>query len=100
MRYNKDIKLISVLHTQKADGTWAESETILPTFCNQMTIGTSAYMAARISGLHADAEVQLRSCEYSGQQRAELDGVEYTVERVLDTGEFTRLTLTKRASNE
>ena len=100
MRYAKDITLIAVKSSQMDNGSWSEVLEEKQTFCNPYAIGTSAYMAAQVAGLHADAEVELRSCEYDGQQRAVIDGIEYSVERVLEKGEFTRLTLSKRANNE
>lgn len=69
-------------------------------FVNKRNVGASAYMAARAAGLHPDAEVQVRSADYSGQQVALMDGDEYDVESVRDTGEFTVLTLARRVSNE
>ena len=69
-------------------------------FVNRYTIGLSSYMAAQEAGLHADAEVQLRSVDYGGEDIAILDGTEYTVERVSDSGDFTTLTLAKRLGHE
>lgn len=68
-------------------------------FVNPFAIGLSAYMAAQEAGLHADAEIQLRAVDYNGEDIAIMDGVEYTIERVQDTGDFTQLTLAKRLSN-
>lgn len=68
-------------------------------FANEFSIGASTYMAAQEAGLHADAEIQLRSIDYGGENVAVLNGDEYTVERVEDSGDFTRLTLAKRLSN-
>lgn len=68
-------------------------------FANRYSIGTTAWVAARSAGLKADAQVSLRSCEYAGQQRATIDGVEYEVEAAQDRGEFTRLTLKRRLGN-
>ena len=55
-----------------------------------------AWAAALSAGLHADAEVELRSRDYLGEQELSMDGTEYEVERVQDYGEFCRLTLKRR----
>ena len=82
------------------DGSFREAEERLSVFVNRRNVGASAFMAARSAGLHSDAEVQLRSCDYAGQQELEMDGCEWTVERARNDGEFTVLTLARRASNE
>lgn len=68
-------------------------------YANKYTIGMTTYVNARSAGLHADAELQLRTVDYDGENIAILEGIEYTVERVSDSGEFTYLTLAKRLSN-
>lgn len=68
-------------------------------FANRYNVGATAWAAARSAGMHADAEFEVRSCDYSGQPRARCNGVEYEVEAAHDKGEFTRLTLKRRLSN-
>lgn len=63
------------------------------------SIGTGTWLAARSAGLHADAEIQVRSVDYSAQNIVVMRGEDYTVERASDTGEYTRLVLAKRLSN-
>lgn len=66
---------------------------------NRYNIGLSTWAAARSNGLHADAEVSMRSCEYKGEERITVEGVEYEVETAQCSGEFTSLTLKRRLSN-
>ncbi len=68
-------------------------------FCNAYSMGASAWAASVDIGLRADAVIQLRSCDYDGQQQVEYGGELYDVERVTATGEFTKLQLGKRVSN-
>ncbi len=68
-------------------------------FANKYTIGASTFMAAQEAGLHADAEIELRSVDYNGENIAVFEDVEYTVENVSDYGDFVRLTLARRLSN-
>ena len=80
-------------------GNFTVSYTDTQVFVNVYDVGLSTWMAARSAGLHADAEIQLRSLDYSGQERVLMDGIEYEVERVSDTGDFTRLVLARRLNN-
>lgn len=65
-------------------------------FANRFSMGTTAWLAMRSSGLHADCEYQVRSCEYGGEQRAVVNGVAMDIESAQDTGEFTRLVMKRR----
>jgi len=88
------LKPVSV--TVGADGAPAQSGEPRMVFVNPMRVGSQSWAAARSAGLHADAQVQLRSCDYAGEQEVTIDGVPYDVERVADRGEFTTLTLARR----
>lgn len=99
-RFTKAVELVSVALEQDAYGGFSEVETVSKAFGNRMTVGATAWAAARSTGLHADGSVQLRSCDYAGQERLRMDGVEYEVERAVDSGEFTVLTLARRLSND
>ena len=68
-------------------------------WANVYTVGTSAWLAGRAAGLHADAEVQVRSIDYGGENVVVMGGEEYSVERASNTGEFTRLVLSHRLAN-
>lgn len=68
-------------------------------FANKYSMGASTWAAARSAGLHADAQIALRSLEYEGEEVCIIDGVEYEVERASDRGEFTTLTLKRRLAN-
>lgn len=100
MRWNKVVDLYTVTTTRNAAGDHVEAVSEPVTvFANPRHIGTEAWAAARNLGLHADASIEVRTWEYSGQNRCEMDGVEYEVERSYDTGEYTNLTLKRRLSN-
>lgn len=68
-------------------------------WANVYTVGLNAWLAGRAAGLHADAEIQVRSVDYDGQNIIVMNGEEYTVERASNTGEFTRLVLSHRLGN-
>ena len=99
-RWNKQADLITVTVTLNDEGSPVFETSRRTVFCNQYVIGAQSWLAARSAGLHADFEIEIRSYEYNGEQVVEFDGVECQVERVSDTGEFTRLLLKRRVSNE
>lgn len=100
MRWADTVDLISAELTQDAEGNQRESERSATAFCNRYAFGASSYMAAKAAGLHADARIQLRTCDYAGQQKAVFDGTEYDIEDVSQNGDVTLLTLARRASND
>lgn len=97
-RFNSIATLISVAITITG-GEPVETETRTDVYCNIYKMGAKTWFQAKSAGLHADSEIEIRTCEYNGQQRVELDDIEYEIERVANNGEFTRLTLKNRASN-
>ena len=99
-RSTKVVELLSVGLSQDENGVFGSTETAQKAWANPMTVGASSWAAARAAGLRADAQVQVRSCDYAGQEELRMDGVEYTVERASDTGEYTVLTLKRRLSND
>lgn len=96
MRWAAIAKLVDVAEEQRADGSFAETRTESEVYANVRRIGASAWFAARAAGLHADAEIQVRSCDYAGQASCEVDGVEYEVEAARVSGEWCLLTLKRR----
>ncbi len=99
MRFNSTATLIDAVVTLDSTGNPVEVIAESPVFVNKYVVGATAWFAAREAGLKADAEVSLRTCDYDGQERLLMDGIEYEVERVSDNGEFTRLTLANRLAN-
>lgn len=98
-RYRETATLSSFEVVQNGDGTRDEIETKRDVFANELTIGFAAWNAARSNGLHADASIQLRTCDYQGEQSVTMRGIPYEVERVQSSGEFTTLTLKRRIAN-
>ena len=98
-KFNATATLISSTVSYDEDGNSHEVFTEHDVCANKLTIGLSAWAAARSGGLHADSSIQMRSCEYHGEQMVRLDGIEYEVERVQSPGEFATLTLKRRLRN-
>lgn len=96
MRWDRTISLLSVATAQDSEGVPRESVEAREVYANAHTVGLNTWVAARSAGLHADSSVQVRSADYMGEQRVEMDGKAYDVERVKDDGEFAVLTLKER----
>ena len=99
-RFNGVANLISEDVEYLEDGSTSIARTEKTVFINFYNRSAYAVTQARAQGLRADLEIQLRSCDYDHQQDVSIDGTEYKVEQVTDTGEFTRLTLRRRLANE
>lgn len=100
MLSNATARLISVSMERDSLGNFIEATHERTVYANRFYVGDSTWMAAKSAGLHADAEIQVRSSSYKGEQRVILDGIEFEVERVDDRGEYARLTLSKRLNND
>lgn len=68
-------------------------------FANRYTVGLTSWVGGDSKGLHPDSVVNVRASEYHGENRCELEGIEYMVEGASQSGEFTRLILKKRLNN-
>lgn len=86
---------------QADDGSWsAGEETETEVFCNPYTVGLEEWAVSnRDLGLRADAEIQLRTCDYSGETIVRYNDELYTVERSTVSGDFTKLQLGRRTPN-
>ena len=99
-RWDLYIELMDTNPTQNESGAWVEGEpTKTGVYANRLTLGTSTWLAAASAGLHADASIQVKTAEYTGQDAVILDGLEYTVEKSQNAGEYTTLTLARRLRN-
>ena len=96
MRYSDTAVLSGVDAVKRPDGTFDEVKSARSVYVNEYALGAASYLAARSSGLHADAELQLRTCDYAGEQECVFHGTVYDVERSRSAGDFTVLTLKRR----
>lgn len=99
-RYSDVIILRDVEHVVNDEGVAvvvnADSD---PLFFNRYRTGLAARMAGASEGLRRIVEGQIRTVDYGGQERAVLDGTEYSIEDASNQGEFTVLTLARRLGN-
>lgn len=82
-----------------ADGRPSVSYEDEDVFFNRYRLSLASVLAGSADGFRQSAAGQVRSCDYSGQQLAVLDGREYTVRSASDQGEFTVLALERRLSD-
>lgn len=100
MRYGLAVTLLAEALGQDPDtGQQRTTATKRTVFANARTMGATSWMAQRSAGLHADAEIQLRACDYAGEPSCVIDGTAYEVERCKGQGEFCILTLKRRLGN-
>lgn len=85
--------------TVNEDGTQTPITESSMAFANKYTLGLTSWAAAVSMGLHADAQVSMRSCDYAGQQKLRMGGIEYDIEKASEKGEFVTLTLKRRLDN-
>ena len=98
--WNKTALLQKVVTARNSEGVTTEVvESEATVYANPMRMGAESWAAARSVGLHADSSIQIYSAEYADYNRCKVDGVEYEIERVHDSGEYTTLTLKRRLHN-
>ena len=99
-RFSECITLRALSHeTDEEGGVRTDIEDTL-VFFNRFSTSLQNRLAGAADGLKGIVEGQMRSCDYSGQQVALIDGRRYTVADAADGGEFTRLTMSERLSDE
>lgn len=97
MRGNAVITLVAETFTQDSIGQQVASETAREVYANAFTLSATEFYAAGAEGLRPEHVYQVRSCEYAGEGKARVDGVEFDIIRVDRRGEWTRLTLGRSA---
>lgn len=100
-RYNDVITLLAVINNGVDEyGNQKVKTTSKEVFANKYRMGLSAWAAAKSAGLHADAQFTVRSCDYAGESVCVADDTEYDVEKAVNKGEYTTLTLKRRLGND
>ena len=99
MRWNATCTLVEKTYTPDSEGVPQPTVVKTEVFCNEFSIGANTWSSMYEIGISADAEIQVWSDEYSGQLDVILHGKYYSVERVQNTGDFTRLTLRHQQSD-
>lgn len=98
-RYSETITLREASHEVSDEGAVTQTYEDTEVFFNRYSVSLQQRLAGAAEGLQGMVEGQVRSVDYEGQGIAVLDGEEYTVNQVNDTGEFCVLTLSRRLAN-
>lgn len=102
MRWNDTITLIGSAGSHQDEiGSWKDGDSPkTEVFCDTYSVGSSTRSVAVDAGLRADAQVKVRSCDYSNEGTVIYRGIYYDVESVTDKGDFVILQLGRRITNE
>lgn len=102
MRWIDTVTLVSREPYQDEVGAWHEGEPVERTvFCNRRTLSLQRRSEAVDVGMRADAEVEVRTCDYAGETEAVYSLVPGAAPETFDaepsvSGDFTYLTLSRR----
>ena len=99
-RFNDIAKLVTVRVDFNEVGAAREVREERQVFANAFSTSTDAALAARAQGLRLAAVLQVRTCDYHGEQLCEYGGELLDVEGASASGELTKLTLAKRLSDD
>ena len=101
-RWNDSIILLGAPRSyQDEAGAWHEGRRE-PTevFCNPRTLGLTQAASVVDLGLRVSAQVQVRACDYDGQDQARYHGQELEVTYVSGGGEYRYLTLARKVGDD
>lgn len=99
MRFNETCILVAKTYEPDDEGVQRPVDEKSEVFCNPYSVGAHTWSSMYEIGISADAEVQLRSCDYEGQRDVLYRDKWYSVEVVKEDGDFVRLTLRHQQSD-
>lgn len=99
MRWTQTCTLVKKLYTPDDEGVMRVEDIKTEVFCNEFSIGANTWSSMYEIGISADAELQVRTCDYDSQRDVFYNGKWYSVEVVKAEGDFTRLTLRHQRSD-
>ena len=99
-RYHETCELIKRVHSTDDEGVPVETLIRRKVYCNSYSVATQAWSTAKMANYNADDAIQLRTCDYGGEEEVLYRGRAYTAFQRMEQGEFTRLLLQRRKSDE
>lgn len=99
MRFNETCTLVAKDYEPDDEGVMKVTDRKSDVFCNPFSIGAHTWSSMYEIGISADAELQIRSCDYDGQRDVFYREKWYSVEVVKEEGDFVRLTLRYQKSD-
>lgn len=88
MEYIEPLKLIKITLEQDAIGNVITKEEDTDVLCRPNVVGTREFYNAMMVGLKPTAELQIRQCEYNGEEEVEYKGIRLAVIRTIPKGKF------------
>lgn len=88
MEFTHSLTLIEKELTQDEIGNITATEKENEVLCRQNIVGTREFYNAMMVGMRPTAELQIRSCEYNGEQECEFNGERLAIIRVIPKSKF------------
>jgi len=99
MRWNETCTLVDKSYVPDVEGVPQPAETRTVVFCNPRTVGAHTWSSMYEIGISADAQIQVRTCDYEGQRDVLYRDKWFSVEIVQEKGDFSVLTLRHQKSD-
>ena len=99
MRWNETCVLVDKEYAVDFEGVPQPTDKKETVFCNPRTVGAHTWSSMYEIGISADAQIEVRSCDYSGQRDVYYRDKWFSVEIVQEKGDFTYLTLRHQKSD-
>ena len=88
MEYMDELTLIGIETTQDEIGNITQVETKTEVWVRNNVVGTKEFYNAMAVGIKPTAELQIRECEYNGEEECEFHGTRYSIIRTIPKGKM------------
>lgn len=88
MEYTDELTLIKLTPTYDEIGNTINVETRNVVLARHNVVGTKEFYNAMAVGIRPTAELQIRLCNYNGEEEVEYYGTRYSVIRTIPKGKF------------
>jgi len=99
MRWNETCTLVKRTYEPDSEGVPQPEAVLTDVFCNPRKVGANTWSSMYEIGISVDAEIEVRTIDYSGQRDVVYREKWYSVEKVQENGDFTVLTLRHQKSD-
>ena len=99
MRWNETCTLVDKTYQVDDEGVPQPVDKRTEVFCNPRTVGAHVWSSMYEIGISADAQIQVRTCDYDEQRDVFYRGKWYSVEVVQEKGDLSVLTLRHQKSD-
>ena len=99
MRHNQVVSLISTTYIEDEIGNQIETSTEREVYANEMSVGSSEYYNAALTGIRPEKRFEIYTFEYQSEEKLKHESIVYRIIRTEGKGEKTRLTCEKGAAD-